>query len=384
MATTEKKKQVQTVEPVVQEPVTTTTPVQTAQQPTAASNTNATVNGDVPKVQTSGSANTTNNAQNDVSGLLTMSGLSDGTKQTLGSLISNGYQPSQTVNTALAELNSVISNQPAAFQSAYMQQLNNVMNSILGRQPFNYDMASDPMYQQYKSQYVQAGKQAMQDTMGQAAMLTGGYGNSYAQTAGQQSYDAYLQQLGDKMPELYDMALDAYNAEGDRLATNYGLLSDAYSREYSEYQDDYNRWLNERDYAADRYYDERSFDYGQYGDVLNTELDNRDYYYGMVMDMINMGQTPSDDLLRKAGFSDDDLAKLNGSQNKSSGSSGSKKTTSGGSSNASKAAATTTPVANNIVENTATSTFEQLLEEAKKKKIVTPKNLYVTDYLGMR
>lgn len=381
MATTEKKKQVQTVEPVVQEPVTTTTPVQPAQQTASAPNNNTTTtNSDVPKVQTSGGANTSN-AQNDTAGLLTMSGLSDGTKQTLGSLISNGYQPSETVNSALAELNSVISNQPAAFQSAYMQQLNNVMNSILGRQSFSYDMASDPMYQQMRSQYVQAGKNAMQDTMGQAAMLTGGYGNSYAQTAGQQSYDAYLQQLGDKMPELYGMALDAYNAEGDRLATNYGLLSDAYSREYGEYQDDYNRWLNERDYAADRYYDERNFDYGQYGDVLNTQLDNRDYYYGMVMDMINMGQTPSDDLLRMAGFSDEDLAKLNGSQNKSSGSSGSKKSSSGAGNKKNDVAA---PETVNAVENAAASSFEQLLEEAKKKKIVTPKNLYITDYLGMR
>ena len=42
----------------------------------------------------------------------------------------------------------------------------------------------------------------MKDTMGQAAALTGGYGSSYAESSAQQQYDAYLQQLGDIVPEL--------------------------------------------------------------------------------------------------------------------------------------------------------------------------------------
>ena len=53
--------------------------------------------------------------------------------------------------------------------------------------------------------------------MGKAAALTGGYGNTYAQTAGQQSYEAYMQQLGSVIPELYDRAYDRYTAEGEAL-----------------------------------------------------------------------------------------------------------------------------------------------------------------------
>lgn len=375
--TKEKKLKQETVQPV-QQPVETTAaqPVQqqtntntTATQATAASQ------SDVPKMQTSG-------ASSDVSGLMTMSGLSDKSKQALGSLVSTGYQPSQAVSAALNELNGIIANQPVAFQSGYMQQLNNVMNTILGRQDFSYDMASDPMYQQYRSQYIQAGKQGMQDTMGQAAALTGGYGNSYAQTAGQQSYDAYLQQLGDRLPELYGMALDAYNAEGDRLATNYGLLSDAYNREYGEYQDMYNRWAAERDYAANHYADERAFDYSQYGDMLGTQMDNRDYYYNMAMQMLDNGQTPSDEILRLAGFTDEDLAEVKGANKKSSSSSSSKKSSSSGGSSNSATANTLGQMANTAAN---TSALKNLLdEEERKKKLVVPKNLYVTDYLGYR
>lgn len=400
MSTTNKEKLLNTAAQPAQ-PVTaaqTAQPVQVQQiQQPAAVNANAgtakaSAMGDMSSAQTANNAAApnTNNATDDINSLMTMSGLSDATKQTLGQLVNNGYQPSATVSGALNELNSVIGKQPAAFQSAYMQQLNNVMQNILGRQAFSYDMASDPMFQQYKSQYVQAGKNAMKDTMGQAAALTGGYGNSYAQTAGQQAYDAYLQQLGDRMPELYGMALDAYNTEGDLLATNYGLLSDAYNREYGEYQDMYNRWLNERDYAADRYYDERNFDYGQYSDALNAQMANRDYYYNMVVDMVNNDETPSDELLRLAGFTDEDIASFKGSKSSGSSSGSSGKSTSGSAGSSAGAGGSTAEKLNSYGQSlsggikSTGNTTAQYIKDLKKKKITIPKNLYVTDYLGMR
>lgn len=54
----------------------------------------------------------------------------------------------------------------------------------------------------------------MQDTMGQAAALTGGYGNSYAQGVGQQAYQGYLQQLNDNVPQLQAQALQTYQVGG--------------------------------------------------------------------------------------------------------------------------------------------------------------------------
>lgn len=85
--------------------------------------------------------------------------------------------------------------------------------------------------------YVQQGQQAMMDTMGQAAALTEGYGNSYAQTAGQQTYQGYLQGANDMMPQFYQMALDRYQMEGDQLMNQYGLLTDQEDRAYNQYMD---------------------------------------------------------------------------------------------------------------------------------------------------
>ena len=54
------------------------------------------------------------------------------------------------------------------------------LQAYLNREDFQYDVNADALYQQYKDRYVELGKDAMEDTMGQAAALTGGYGSSYA------------------------------------------------------------------------------------------------------------------------------------------------------------------------------------------------------------
>lgn len=105
-------------------------------------------------------------------------------------------------------------------------ELERLYAAITGRPAFSYDPASDPVYNSYAQSYRRRGRLAMRDTMGQAAALTGGYGSSYAQSVGQQQYDSYLQRLGEALPELYGMALQRYNAEGDALKTAWELASE--------------------------------------------------------------------------------------------------------------------------------------------------------------
>ena len=166
-------------------------------------------------------------------------------------------------------LQQQLSQKPGAYQSAWQTQLDDTLNKILNREKFSYDLNGDALYQQYKDQYVLQGQQAMMDTMGQAAALTGGYGNSYAQTAGQQTYQGYLQQLNDKVPELYQLALNQYNREGEDLYNQYGLYADRENLDYGRYRDtvsDYNTELNRLAEDA-RYQGEQ--DYGKYLDAYN-------------------------------------------------------------------------------------------------------------------
>ena len=157
--------------------------------------------------------------------------------------------------------------------------LDDVINKILNREKFSYDLNGDALYQQYKDKYMQQGKIAMQDTMGQAAAMTGGYGNSYAVTAGNQAYQAHLENLNDVIPELYQMAYDRYNQEGQDMYNQYSLLSDDRATQYGEWQDGYNRAVADRDYYQGVYDSERSYDYGKW-------QDGRDFAYGQHRDSI--------------------------------------------------------------------------------------------------
>ena len=176
------------------------------------------------------------------------------------------YEESDLVKAAHAALQNQLNNAPGAYKSKWQEQMNEIMNAYRDREDFQYDLDSDALYQQYADQYARGGELAMMDTMGQAAAMTGGYGNSYATTAGNQAYQVYLQQLNDVVPELYGMAYDRHLQEGQDMLTEYSLLSDREAGDYAKYQDELSKYYAELDYLANQYKTEREYDYAKYSD----------------------------------------------------------------------------------------------------------------------
>lgn len=175
----------------------------------------------------------------------------------------------------------------------YGDALRQAVDRINNREKFTYDLNGDALYKQYKDRYINQGRMAMQDTMGQAAALTGGYGSSYASTAGNQAYQQYLTQLNDVVPQLYQMALDRYNQEGTDMYNQASLLGNMYGTEYGEYRDLVGDWNTEAARLSDRYNTERNFDYSMftgnrdfYNNAYNTE---RQWDYGLYSDDYNRG-----------------------------------------------------------------------------------------------
>ena len=187
------------------------------------------------------------------------------------------YKESQAVTDAGNALNTHLANKPSEYQSQWQTQLDELMKSIMNRDKFSYNFNEDALYQQYKDKFIQQGKMAMGDAIGQASAMTGGYGNSYAQSVGQQAYQAQLQNLNDVIPELYQMALDKYNMEGQDLYNQYGMVMDRENLDYSRYRDTVSDYLTERDYLAGRYDSERDYDYSKY-------VDDRNFDYGKYSD----------------------------------------------------------------------------------------------------
>lgn len=194
------------------------------------------------------------------------------------------YLESEAVKNAREQMTQHSAAKPAPYQSQWQPQMLETFDKIQNRQPFQYDINSDALYQQLKDQYSMLGNRAMMDTMGQQAALTGGYGNSYAQTAGQQAYQGYLQQLSNAMPDLYSMALSRYNAEGDALAQQYGMMADQENLDYARYRDLMADHENQYNRLYDAYRDEQALDYNTYRDMIadlqwqaQFDEDNRRY-----------------------------------------------------------------------------------------------------------
>lgn len=168
-------------------------------------------------------------------------------------------------------------------------ELERLYAAITGRPAFSYDPASAPVYNSYAQSYQRRGRLAMRDTMGQAAALTGGYGSSYAQSVGQQQYDSYLQSLGEALPELYGMAWQRYNAEGDALKTAWELAS-----ERSEVRRENEREAAEREAAAQK----------------SAETARRGNYDRLYKLIYNSGYNPNETELSDSGMTGEQAAAL--------------------------------------------------------------------------
>lgn len=222
------------------------------------------------------------------------------------------YDPSTNAayQSAMAALESAQANKPV-YNDKWDAQIQSIYDSIVNREPFSYDLNTDMLYNQYKDQYINLGRNAMMDTMGQAAALTGGYGSSYAQSVGQQQYDAYLQKLNEEIPELYALALNKYKMEGDQLRENFDITNQLSERDYGRYRDDVSDYWTNVNYLTDRadtYYDQ-GYNNWYAGQNLAMNADQMSYnqmtnnYDNLTSLISSTGYNPSDDELLAAGMS---------------------------------------------------------------------------------
>lgn len=195
------------------------------------------------------------------------------------------------------------SKETPSYAGTYEEQLDQIYQQIINRDKFKYDLNSDMLYQQYKDQYTNLGQMAMKDTMGQAAALTGGYGSSYGQSVGQQQYDAYLQQLNEVVPELYGMAYDQYQQEGEDLYQQYAMTGDMADDEYGKYMDSLNQYWQNVEYLTGRADDEYSKGYNNWYNSFQMGTEAQQAAYAKLTELMSLsGYNPTDAELAEAGM----------------------------------------------------------------------------------
>ena len=147
------------------------------------------------------------------------------------------------------------------YTSRYQGQIDELTKQILNREAFSYNHEEDPTYQQYKKTYTREGQRAMQDTLGQVSARTGGLASSYAGSAAQQTYDNYMGELADKIPELRQLAYEMYMDEGDTQRANLEMLMALEQGDYAKYADLLAQYNTDRSFDYGVFSDDRAFDY---------------------------------------------------------------------------------------------------------------------------
>ena len=214
-----------------------------------------------------------------------LSGVSQNTQAQLQKY-QGGYQPNEQAQAAQQNLQTVQNQRPQTYNSKYGAQLDTILQEIQNPGAFKYDINGDTLFQSYKDVLTQQAKQAQLNAQGNAAALTGGYGNSYGAAAGAQAYQQQILPLYERIPEFAQMARQNYDNDQLNRYKALGALQDAENTEYNRYRDtvgDYNADLDRAREDA-RYADETG--YARYMDLLNywqgqAGAENADYLAGV-------------------------------------------------------------------------------------------------------
>ena len=129
------------------------------------------------------------------------------------------------------------------YRSRNQEEIDKLTNEYTQRE-FEYDAAKDEAYRDYANMMAASGQKAMTDTMGKAAAMTGGYGNSYAATAGQSVYNDYMEQVAGAQTEFEDRAYARFANENARLMDKIGALENQESRDKAAWEEAYLNDLN--------------------------------------------------------------------------------------------------------------------------------------------
>lgn len=195
----------------------------------------------------------------------------------------------------------VAPDRPDAYTSRYEDQMNALLGQITNPEKFNYSFNGDEFFRSYADEYTKRGKEASMNAMAQAAALTGGYGNSYAQQVGNQAYQQSLGELYDVGLDMYDRAYNRYLNDQANRQNAFQMLGQMEDRDYNRYRDTVQDWEADRNFGYDQYRDDmndwendRNFGYSQYRDAVGDWESDRDFGYDQFRDAMGDWQDQRD------------------------------------------------------------------------------------------
>lgn len=141
---------------------------------------------------------------------------------------------------------------PGPYQSKYQSQIDSLMQQMNNRK-IGYNYQNDPTYQQYKRQYETSARRAGENAQANAAAVSGGYGSSWATTAGEDAYANAMSGLDDVANSLYGQALDSFVDEQNDMYTQLQNLMTAESQDQQRYNQELSNYYSNLNYYQQNY-----------------------------------------------------------------------------------------------------------------------------------
>lgn len=135
------------------------------------------------------------------------------------------------------------------YHSNYAKQLTDASNAVSGIQDFSFDPRTNDLWKSTQNQYTRNASRAIRDTMASSAAQTGGLSSSYTTSAAAQAGQNYMSQMNDAMGDVYNLALQSWQANN---AAKQNKLSALQSLNESAY----NMYANDRSYLSSKSQDE--------------------------------------------------------------------------------------------------------------------------------
>lgn len=135
------------------------------------------------------------------------------------------------------------------YNSTYADQIAGKINDFSNRR-YSYDPSMDSLYQNYKKEYMTEAQKARTGVINQGLRLSGGYGNDFSQSVGEQQYKTYLANMNRLAPAFENLEYAKYQGEGDDLVNQLKLLATADNSDYGRNRDNINDQRAYRNYLA--------------------------------------------------------------------------------------------------------------------------------------
>lgn len=208
-----------------------------------------------------------------------------------------GGQSYQNMTSAQKAYNNLLNGGYSGFAKAngltdYTNKLQGLLFNMR-QSRFRYNPDGDALYQAYQGKFQNSANQAMRDTIGQASAKNGGYGDSFAQTAGNAAYQQQLDGLSNVQAQLLNMAYNKYANSLSNKQNAWNMYNNQNQQQYSQYQNAIGNAFNNMTYHTNQYNTDYGNAYNKWAGDRDYATSNRNYYGNTYQSELNRQQNQS-------------------------------------------------------------------------------------------